>query len=333
MRTVPSGAGPVDAGPTVLTLRAVFDAAVRRGGRAAGGSSDPDPAAACWPGTSGPTAAARPLCRPRRQPRPRSRAFAGPKAAPRFPPVHRPRAELFAAFEGPVMQAPRPSLAAAFCARCRWRRPRSGRALPPPDAWRRCWRSHFTDPRLRQLFGRYATYVGGAPDLSPAVLALIWQAEARGVWAVQGGMHGLAAGAGRRWPTRGAPRSAMTRGRADPGRAGRVTGVVLSDGRIEHCGARGVQRRSCRACRRACSAARAQRRAAQRSAPAQPFGLGLVLCRRPAAAALRIITSFSATTRTEFGAAVRRADAATTPRFTSARRTARTAPRRTAGAL
>jgi 1-hydroxycarotenoid 3,4-desaturase len=50
----------------------------------------------------------------------------------------------------------------------------------------------FTDPRLRQLFGRYATYVGGDPRQSPAVLALVWQAEARGVWAVRGGMAQLA---------------------------------------------------------------------------------------------------------------------------------------------
>ncbi|MCC5999987.1 MAG: FAD-dependent oxidoreductase, partial [Pararhodobacter sp.] len=50
----------------------------------------------------------------------------------------------------------------------------------------------FTEPRLRQLFGRYSTYVGGIPAHSPAVLGLIWRAEAAGVWAVKGGMHGLA---------------------------------------------------------------------------------------------------------------------------------------------
>jgi 1-hydroxycarotenoid 3,4-desaturase len=50
----------------------------------------------------------------------------------------------------------------------------------------------FEDPRLRQLFGRYATYVGGVPRLSPGVLQLIWHAEASGVWRVDGGMHRLA---------------------------------------------------------------------------------------------------------------------------------------------
>jgi 1-hydroxycarotenoid 3,4-desaturase len=50
----------------------------------------------------------------------------------------------------------------------------------------------FSDPRLAQLFGRYATYVGGSPYASPAILSLIWQAEAKGVWSVAGGMHKLA---------------------------------------------------------------------------------------------------------------------------------------------
>ena len=51
---------------------------------------------------------------------------------------------------------------------------------------------YFSDPRLAQLFGRYATYVGGSPYGSPALLSLIWQAEAKGVWCVKGGMNQLA---------------------------------------------------------------------------------------------------------------------------------------------
>jgi 1-hydroxycarotenoid 3,4-desaturase len=52
--------------------------------------------------------------------------------------------------------------------------------------------TQFSDPRLAQLFGRYATYVGGSPYRAPALLALIWHAEAAGVWVVDGGMHALA---------------------------------------------------------------------------------------------------------------------------------------------
>jgi 1-hydroxycarotenoid 3,4-desaturase len=51
---------------------------------------------------------------------------------------------------------------------------------------------HFTDPRLRQLFARYATYTGSSPWHAPATLSLITQVEMDGVWALQGGMTALA---------------------------------------------------------------------------------------------------------------------------------------------
>ncbi|MFK7888519.1 MAG: 1-hydroxycarotenoid 3,4-desaturase CrtD [Gammaproteobacteria bacterium] len=53
------------------------------------------------------------------------------------------------------------------------------------------WKSlaqHFSDPRLRQLFGRYSTYCGSSPMLSPATLMLVAHVEQDGVWQVEGGM-------------------------------------------------------------------------------------------------------------------------------------------------
>lgn len=50
----------------------------------------------------------------------------------------------------------------------------------------------FSDPRLRQLFARYATYCGSSPFKAPATLMLIAHVERAGVWMVQGGMHALA---------------------------------------------------------------------------------------------------------------------------------------------
>jgi 1-hydroxycarotenoid 3,4-desaturase len=50
----------------------------------------------------------------------------------------------------------------------------------------------FTDPRLQQLFGRYATYCGASPWMAPATLMLVAQVELDGVWAVEGGMHAVA---------------------------------------------------------------------------------------------------------------------------------------------
>ncbi|MEL6750645.1 MAG: FAD-dependent oxidoreductase, partial [Pseudomonadota bacterium] len=57
------------------------------------------------------------------------------------------------------------------------------------------WKSlgdYFPDPRLRQLFGRYATYVGSSPFQAPATLKLIAHVEQAGVWTIDGGMHALA---------------------------------------------------------------------------------------------------------------------------------------------
>jgi 1-hydroxycarotenoid 3,4-desaturase len=51
---------------------------------------------------------------------------------------------------------------------------------------------HFADPRLRQLFGRYATYCGSSPYLAPATLMLVAHVEQQGVWLVEGGMHRVA---------------------------------------------------------------------------------------------------------------------------------------------
>lgn len=50
----------------------------------------------------------------------------------------------------------------------------------------------FSDPRLQQLFGRYSTYCGSSPWLSPSTLMLIWNVEMQGVWSVKGGIIELA---------------------------------------------------------------------------------------------------------------------------------------------
>jgi 1-hydroxycarotenoid 3,4-desaturase len=51
---------------------------------------------------------------------------------------------------------------------------------------------HFRDPRLKQLFGRYATYCGSSPFDAPATLMLVAHVEQQGVWVIQGGMYCLA---------------------------------------------------------------------------------------------------------------------------------------------
>ena len=62
------------------------------------------------------------------------------------------------------------------------------------DFHRSMWKAlgdYFRDPRLRQLFGRYATYYGSDPFTAPATLNLIAHVEQLGVWTVEGGMFEL----------------------------------------------------------------------------------------------------------------------------------------------
>lgn len=57
------------------------------------------------------------------------------------------------------------------------------------------WKSvgrYFRDPRLQQLFARYATYCGSSPFDSPATLMLVAHAEQAGVWYIEGGVYQLA---------------------------------------------------------------------------------------------------------------------------------------------
>lgn len=51
---------------------------------------------------------------------------------------------------------------------------------------------YFPDDRLRQLFARYATYCGSSPFSAPATLMLVAHVEQAGVWLIDGGVHALA---------------------------------------------------------------------------------------------------------------------------------------------
>ena len=65
------------------------------------------------------------------------------------------------------------------------------RIKPYITLWR-ALQEHFRDPRLCQLFGRYATYSGSSPFLASATLMLIAHVERLGVYRIHGGMHRLA---------------------------------------------------------------------------------------------------------------------------------------------
>ena len=64
-------------------------------------------------------------------------------------------------------------------------------AIRPMETLWRVLGTYFGDPRLRQLFGRYATYCGSSPFRAPATLMLIAHVEAEGVWLIDGGLSAL----------------------------------------------------------------------------------------------------------------------------------------------
>jgi 1-hydroxycarotenoid 3,4-desaturase len=89
---------------------------------------------------------------------------------------------------------------------------------------------HFTDPRLRQLFARYATYVGCSPFLAPATLMLIAHVEQEGVWLVNGGMRRVAEAVRGLAEDQGATFRFGAEVRRILLQRGRAAGVELADG-------------------------------------------------------------------------------------------------------
>lgn len=189
MRTLPSSAGPVDAGPTVLTLRGVFDDLFASAGTRLSDhvTLQPLPILARHFWTDGMRLD---LSGDARANKAAITTAFGSDAGADFARFDRETRALFQAFEAPVMRAPAPSFLGS--ARAALRAPRLSPWLVPGRTLDAMLRARFREPRLRQLFGRYATYVGGNPLRAPAVLGLIWQAEGAGVWAVKGGMGALA---------------------------------------------------------------------------------------------------------------------------------------------
>jgi 1-hydroxycarotenoid 3,4-desaturase len=90
--------------------------------------------------------------------------------------------------------------------------------------------AYFRDPRLRQLFGRYATYCGSSPFQSPATLMLVAHVEQAGVWQIEGGMHALAAALLALLRARGVTVRLATHVRSLQLRSGRVAELELAAG-------------------------------------------------------------------------------------------------------
>jgi 1-hydroxycarotenoid 3,4-desaturase len=229
MRTIPSVAGPVDAGPTVLSMRPVFDALFADVNENLSDHLDLEPLSTLarhyWDdGTTFDL-----MADPQATMANIETVF-GAGSAQDYAAFLARTSRLFDAFDRPMMGAAKPSQSALTAQVLR--SPRLLWDMAPHLSLAGLLRSRFRDPRLRQLFGRYATYVGGSPYLSPALLALVSQAEQRGVWAVKGGMHRLAQVIESLARKRGATFTYDTRVQRIELQGGRVGGIATTAGRI-----------------------------------------------------------------------------------------------------
>lgn len=190
MRQVDVGGAPIDAGPTVFTMRWVFEAICATAGTSLEAEIGLRPleilARHAWSETerldlhADVAAAADAIA-----------AFAGPAEGRRFLAFAADARAIYRTLKDPFISATRPSPAGLV----RRVGPSGLGGLINIKPFSTMWKAlgqHFQDPRLRQLFGRYATYCGSSPFLAPATLMLVAHVEQDGVWLVDGGMHQLA---------------------------------------------------------------------------------------------------------------------------------------------
>ncbi|WP_421694613.1 1-hydroxycarotenoid 3,4-desaturase CrtD [Aestuariivirga sp.] len=117
--------------------------------------------------------------------------FAGAGEAKRFLSFSAEARRIYQTLETPFIRSQRPNPISLALSSGLGGLAAMARINPFETMWKGLGR-HFRDPRLQQLFGRYATYCGSSPFLAPATLMLVAHVEQAGVWTVKGGMHELA---------------------------------------------------------------------------------------------------------------------------------------------
>ncbi len=236
MRQIVLGDARIDAGPTVFTMRWVFDQILADAGSSVDELLRLKPLAVlarhAWRGSdqrldllADVQGSADEIGR-----------FSGPDEARRYLAFCAEARAVYQQLEGPALHSPRPTLAGMI----RDLGPGGLKTLaalgPFASLWARLGK-HFQDPRLRQLFGRYATYCGGSPWQAPATLMLIAHVEQSGVWALEGGMHALAQALSGLAAQRGARQLYGQRCERILLEHGRVSGVRLEGGEVLGCDA------------------------------------------------------------------------------------------------
>ncbi|MEM8798525.1 MAG: 1-hydroxycarotenoid 3,4-desaturase CrtD [Pseudomonadota bacterium] len=180
------GGAAIDVGPTVLTMRHVFEALFECAGTRLETHITLDPlcelARHVWPDGS-----RLDLFQDTERSKDAIGAFAGPGEAEGFARFTQDAQAAFEVLDERFMRYPRPSMARLF----KNATLAEFLAASPVPTYARKLKSYFRDPRLHQLFARYTTYCGASPYRAPATLMLVAYAELMGVWRVRGGMAKL----------------------------------------------------------------------------------------------------------------------------------------------
>ncbi len=219
---------PIDSGPTVFTMRWIFEQIYASAGVRLEDELDLTPlpvlARHAWAADERLDLFADPALS-----RDAIARFAGPVEANRFTQFCRQARAVYDALEGPFIRSQAPTL---FSMQGDLGL-RGLAVLASLGPMRNLWGAlgkHFQDPRLQQLFARYATYCGSSPWQAPATLMLVTQVELDGVWSVRGGMHALAQSLARLAERHGVRLRYGARVRQIELAGARTTGVLLADG-------------------------------------------------------------------------------------------------------
>ncbi|MCU0732121.1 MAG: phytoene desaturase family protein, partial [Hyphomonas sp.] len=230
MRQVFAGGRPVDAGPTVFTMRWVFERIFGDAGRVFADEVRLKPlsilARHAWSGD-----ARLDLFASVEESADAIGAFAGPREAEGFRQFCARSRDVYQTLEEPFIRSPQPTpISLAFSSGLRsltdmWR-------ISPFSTLWSALGDHFQDPRLRQLFARYATYCGSSPFDAPATLMLVAHVEQDGVWVIEDGMHALAKSLERIAGENGAQFTYGVEVEEVLTTAGRISGVRLRNGEV-----------------------------------------------------------------------------------------------------
>ncbi|MFN3172847.1 MAG: 1-hydroxycarotenoid 3,4-desaturase CrtD [Hyphomicrobiales bacterium] len=186
MRAVPVGGSAIDGGPTVFTMKWVFDELFDEAGLnfddSVGLTKAELLARHAWDDSG-----TLDLFADLDQSADAIGDFCGAKEAANFRQFAQEAAAMYATLEQPFLRSSKPSMLGMSA-----RLGPKGLAVKPFSTLWRALNGRFDDPRLVQLFGRYSTYTGASPFMAPATLMLIAHVELDGVWLVKGGMRELA---------------------------------------------------------------------------------------------------------------------------------------------